>query len=95
MLPKISFVNVLTFRGRAVSRKSQLPTPARKIHTIGLPLSLCLAAFGTAFAQTPNMDAGLSDIIRSYKAGPARPAIPALISYDTLVRRDAQGRVLV
>jgi Subtilase family len=60
-----------------------------------------LAAWsGVVYAQTPNMDSGLSEIVRAFKAASgnitasaAAPGFP--ISYDAITQTDASGRVLV
>lgn len=61
-------------------------------------LGLSFVFFGVAFAQTPNMDAGLAGIVKSQKPGAVAqpPGSTGLsISYTSMAQLDPQGRVLV
>jgi len=63
-------------------------------------IGVLAACSAVVHAQTPNMDAGLSEIVRAFKsasgnitASAASPEFP--LSYDAVVQTDASGRVLV
>jgi hypothetical protein len=69
---------------------------ALTLRRLSVAAGLTLSMQGTVLAQTPNMDAGLTSLVRTFKAGPSiRAENPNPLSFESAAQRDVQGRVLV